>query len=226
MNASIKQFITFLTEAKALQFGEFTLKSGRVSPYFFNSARFETGRLIGKLGEFYAEAITQKEPETNIVFGPAYKGIPLALATAMAMSPHGGVKKEASEVGYLFNRKEAKTHGDKGLFVGRPPTAEDSVTMVDDVMTDGATKKEAVELLETQFGVRPKLVAIAFDRMEQNATGGDALLEFQESTGIPVVSLLNLADLEQALAEDEGIAPPGMKEKISAYRKTFGVQGR
>ena len=183
-------------QAEALQFGSFTLKSGRVSPYFFNSARFHTGPRLMRLAQHYARTVQTHAPQASIVFGPAYKGIPLAVATAAALSTATG-----RELGYLFNRKEAKAHGDAGLFVGKAPGPHDRLVIVDDVITDGQTKLEAVAALRAAFDVPIDALVIAFNRMEQDSAGRDALYEFEQATGIPVHAIVSLAELEAALAE-------------------------
>ena len=137
-----KQFAEFLVSAEALQFGEFTLKSGRVSPYFFNSSNFNTGPMIEQLGQYYASAIQKHAPDCSLVFGPAYKGIPLCVTVATVLS-----KKLNRNIGYFFNRKEIKTHGDQGILVGQLPQPGDMAVMVDDVFTDGHTKIESVALV-------------------------------------------------------------------------------
>jgi orotate phosphoribosyltransferase len=225
------RLLGFLREVGALQFGSFTLKSGRVSPYFFNSARFSTGSQLERLGGYYAEAVERAAPRANVVFGPAYKGIPLCVTTAMALS-----RRTGREIGYLFNRKQEKGHGDKGRFVGCEPTAEHRLVLVDDVITDGGTKLEAVEMLRRAFPAPIDALVIAFDRMETDARGEDAVRRFEEATGIPVVSLLTVADLEEALAHpvSEGVSegvpagtaaiPPGVLEEIQVYRHRYGVK--
>ncbi len=188
------KFLAFLLKAGALQFGEFTLKSGRVSPYFFNSGRFDTGAQLEILGEFYAAAIAEAAPLATIVFGPAYKGIPLCTSTAAALS-----RLQGREIGYLFDRKEPKGHGDKGRYVGMEPGEERRLVLVDDVITDGATKLAAVRHLREDFGAPIDALVIAFDRMEADDSGRYALKHFEQDTGIPVVSLLNLEELTLAL---------------------------
>lgn len=236
LSASKRALLRLLVEVGALQFGEFTLKSGRVSPYFFNSARFRTGGQLARLGEAYADVIESAAPEARVIFGPAYKGVPLCVAAAMALS-----RRTGCEVGYLFNRKEAKAHGDKGLFVGEQPEPGDRVVLVDDVITDGGTKLEAVALLREAFAAPIDALVIAFNRMEQDPRGGDAVRRFTEATGIPVVALLTLAELEAALAEslagggapDDGDGPllrpddlpAGVLDRIRDYRRRYGTAG-
>jgi len=235
LTAERSRLLAFLQEAGALQFGAFTLRSGRISPYFFNSARFQTGAQIERLGEHYAAAIARAAPQASIVFGPAYKGIPLCVSAAMALSRRSG-----REIGYLFNRKEAKTHGDAGRFVGREPGPGARLVMVDDVITDGGTKLEAVALLRSAFEAPIDALVIAFNRMETDAQGEDAVARFEAATGVPVVPLLTVADLEAELeAEPEAAglkadAPAGspapplppapeVLAQIRAYRRRYGV---
>jgi orotate phosphoribosyltransferase len=224
--ASKRAFIEFLIGAGALQFGEFTLKSGRVSPYFFNVGRFQTGAQITRLGEFMAEGVRAAAPKATLVFGPAYKGIPLCLSTAMALS-RGGER----DVGYLFDRKEVKTHGDTGRFVGRAPGADDRIVLVDDVITAGATKHEAAAMLRETFSAPIDALVIAFNRMEQDAKGRDALAEFTRATGIPVHALLSLAELQAELdagalhLDDQSSGGAGLVQRIQAYRAQYGIAG-
>lgn len=240
VNGVPMKFFEFLRETEALQFGAYTLKSGRVSPYFFNSGRFDTGGRLRRLGEYFAGAIHSHAPQASVIFGPAYKGVPLCVAAAMALERLTG-----TEVGYLFDRKEEKGHGEWGRFVGRSPASGERVVMVDDVITDGETKLEAAAKLRASFEVSIEALVIAFDRMEVDAAGEDAVQRFEESTGIPVVSLMTLAELEQAIqqnietgkgaGEDQGgetggvskkAGTPGLEvlEHIKEYRRRYGAE--
>ena len=185
-----KQFAEFLVSADALQFGEFTLKSGRVSPYFFNSSKFNTGPLIERLGQYYASAIQQHVPGCSMVFGPAYKGIPLCVTVATALS-----KKLNRNIGYFFNRKEIKTHGDQGTLVGQLPQPGDMAVMVDDVFTDGHTKIESVDLVRELCKIEFSGVLVALDRMESSSRGEDAIAEFQLKTEVPVWSIITIREV-------------------------------
>ena len=185
-----KQFVEFLLNADALQFGEFKLKSGRVSPYFFNSAKFNNGTLIDQLGQYYASTIHQYAPDCNLVFGPAYKGIPLCVTVATALS-----KKLNRNIGYFFNRKEIKTHGDQGTFVGQLPQPGDMVVMVDDVFTDGQTKIESVDFVRELCKIEFSGVLVALDRMEKSSRGVDAIAEFKLKTGVPVWSIITIREV-------------------------------
>ena len=185
-----KKFAEFLVRADALQFGEFTLKSGRSSPYFFNSSKFNDGPLIEELGSYYAAAIEENAPNCNLIYGPAYKGIPLCISTAIALSA-----RLNQNIGYFFNRKEKKTHGDQGTLVGQFPLAGDSVVMVDDVITDGLTKIESVKLIRELCKVEFSGVLVALDRMEKNSQDNDAITEFQQKTGVPVWSIITIREI-------------------------------
>ena len=185
-----KQFAEFLVSADALQFGQFTLKSGRVSPYFFNSSKFNTGPLIEQLGQYYAYAIQQHAPDCSLVFGPAYKGIPLCVTVATALS-----KNLNRNIGYFFNRKEIKTHGDQGTLVGQLPQPGDMAVMVDDVFTDGRTKIESVDLIRELCKIEFSGVLVALDRMERSSCGEDAIAEFQLKTGVPVWSIITIREV-------------------------------
>jgi len=185
-----KKFAEFLVRADALQFGEFTLKSGRSSPYFFNSSKFNNGPLIEELGSYYAAAIEENAPNCNLIYGPAYKGIPLCISTAIALSA-----RLNQNIGYFFNRKEKKTHGDQGTLVGQFPLASDSVVMVDDVITDGLTKIESVNLIRRLCKVEFSGVLVSLDRMEKNSQDNDAITEFQQKTSVPVWSIITIREI-------------------------------
>ena len=184
-----KEFAEFLVRADALQFGEFTLKSGRISPYFFNSSKFNNGPLIEEPGSYYATAIEENAPNCNLIFGPAYKGIPLCISSASALS-----RRRNQNIGYFFNRKEKKTHGDQGILVGQLPLVQDSVVMVDDVITDGLTKIEAVAMIRELCQIEFSGVLVALDRMEKNSKGNDAIAEFLHETGVPVWSIITIRE--------------------------------
>ncbi len=184
-----QEFAHFLVEAEALQFGDFTLKSGKQSPYFFNSACFNQSSFLKRLGMFYAQAMTEYFPNCELIFGPAYKGIPLAISTAMQLE---SLKHEP--VKYCFNRKEAKPHGDQGLFVGFTPQNEEKLVIVDDVMTNGATKTETIELIQCTLNAKILGVLVALDRMEINAEGIQFSVAFEQATQTPVYSILTIKE--------------------------------
>ena len=219
------EFTQFLVREQALQFGQFTLKSGRVSPYFFNSARFNTGRAIRELGEFYARAIADRLPGCTSVFGPAYKGIPLCISTVQTLEILSN-----QTIGYFFNRKEEKGHGDAGRLVGRTPTAEDRIVMVDDVITDGLTKLAAVAMIRETCGVEFAGIVVAMDRMERNQSGEDALLSLEKRVGIPVRAIVNIREVCELLTnvEIDGtiMLDSAKREQIEAYLHQHGTQDR
>lgn len=218
-----REFIEFLVKENALQFGEFTLKSGRISPYFFNIASFNSGSSLSRLGYFYAAAICDLAPESTLVFGPAYKGIPLCLSTVMALSAHFD-----HNIGYFFNRKEAKTHGDRTTLVGKLPTATDRVVMVDDVITDGTTKREAIKQVRQIFPAKFCGILIAVDRMETNMEGKDTVLELQVATKIPVRAIVSIEEICHYLQgrEIDGkvVLTKGNYQRIETYLQTYRVR--
>ena len=217
------QFIDFLVTERALQFGEFTLKNGRISPYFFNTALFNSGKAISRLGYFYAAALEDVAPESTSIFGPAYKGIPLCIATAIAFA-----NEFHHPVGYFFNRKETKTHGDKGILVGKIPEAKDSIMLVDDVITDGATKREALRLVQPLTQAKFSGVLIALDRMETNSSGGNSIAEFQNETGIPVKAIVSIEEICHYLLQREingsVYLTKATHERIEAYLQKYRIQ--
>ena len=165
-----EQFARFAVHAGLLRFGRFTTKSGRPSPYFFNTGGCADGAVLSELGGYYAAAIADRFPDATVLFGPSYKGITLAAAAAMALS-----RDRAQPVGFCFDRKERKEHGEGGMLVGRLPAAGDRVVIVDDVVTDGASKRYAIELLQREAGVRPTGLLVAVDRQERGAGDRSAL---------------------------------------------------
>ena len=182
-----REFFEFAISVCALCFGDYKLKSGRQSPYFFNTGLFNTGALIARLGEFYARAINAEKINFDMLYGPAYKGIPLAVSTAMAYS-----RKTGRDVGYVFNRKEAKTHADKGLTVGA--SLRGNVLIVDDVISAGISINEAAELIK-HMGAAPVGVMIALDRQERGESELNAAQEVKEKHGLKVHSIVNLEEL-------------------------------
>jgi orotate phosphoribosyltransferase len=207
-----KDFVDFMLEIGALKFGEFTLKSGRVSPYFFNAGAFNTGEHLSKLGKFYAQAIQVSELEFDVLFGPAYKGIPLATATAMALNDSFGIN-----VPYSFNRKEAKTHGEGGDIVGH--ALEKEVLIIDDVITAGTAIREAMDIIDAN-GATAKGVIVAVDRQEKGKGDKSAIQEVEENFGITVLSIINLGHLIDYLKQGDDEA---LIERIEAYRNQYGV---
>lgn len=210
-----QQFVGFAIQQNALCFGEFKTKAGRLSPYFFNSGLFSDGESLTKLTHFYAQAALASGLKIDTIFGPAYKGITLAAGTAMAMASLG------YNLPFCYNRKEAKDHGEGGLIVGGP--LKGNVLIVDDVISDGASKRESVEMIRSA-GATPVGVLIALDRQEVGATAGStqsAAQEFNQSTGIPVIAVATLADITAYLAQqpDENVK----LQAIDAYRKQYGA---
>ena len=207
-----KDFVDFMLEIGALKFGEFTLKSGRVSPYFFNAGAFNTGEHLSKLGKFYAQAIQASALNFDVLFGPAYKGIPLATATAMALNDSFGVN-----VPYSFNRKEAKTHGEGGDIVGH--ALENEVLIIDDAITAGTAIREAMDII-TANGAAAKGVIVAVDRQEKGKGDKSAIQEVEENFGIEVLSIINLGHLIDYLKQSDDQV---LIERIEAYRDQYGV---
>src|SRR5215207_3250156 len=177
-----REFIEFSLEHEVLRFGEFTLKSGRTSPYFFNAGLFNTGERLAALGRFYAAAIDRSDGEFDVLLGPAYKGIPIASATAVQLSEQLG-----RDVPWCFNRKEAKDHGEGGMIVGSP--LQGRVLIVDDVITAGTAIRESVDIIRAH-GATPAAVLIALDREERGQGEKSAVQEVQETLGLPVISVL------------------------------------
>ena len=206
-------FIDFAIQAGVLRFGEFTLKSGRVSPYFFNAGLFNTGEHLARLGRCYAQAIVDSGIGFDVLFGPAYKGIPLATAASIALADH-----HARNVPWCFNRKEAKIHGEGGNLVGA--SLEGRVLVIDDVITAGTAIRESVEIIQGA-GASLAGVVIALDRQERGRGERSAIQEVEDALGVPVVSIVRLEHLLEYLAtqagRDEDIA------RIEAYRAEYGV---
>jgi orotate phosphoribosyltransferase len=205
-------FIRLCLELGVLRFGEFTLKSGRVSPYFFNAGLFNTGHAIAGLGRHYARAAALSGIGFDMLFGPAYKGIPLVTATAAALAEHEGMN-----LPFAFNRKEAKDHGEGGSIVGAPLAGR--VLIVDDVMTAGTAIRESVEIIRSH-GATPAGVLIALDREERGQGERSAVQEVQETYGLPVVSVLRLRDLIEHL---ESAGDKDFLEAVRGYRNRYGV---
>jgi orotate phosphoribosyltransferase len=208
-----RAFLRFAIDTGVLRFGEFKLKSGRLSPYFFNSGLFNTGASLGRLGRYYAEAIVAAGIGFDMLYGPAYKGIPLAAATGIALAEHQG-----RDLPFAFNRKEAKDHGEGGNIVGSPLRGR--VLILDDVITAGTSVSESVDMIEAH-GATPAGVVIALDRRERGNGERSAVDEVRDRLGIPVLSIVTLDDLVAYLGE--GRAPDPHLETVTAYRARYGV---
>jgi len=213
MEAYQREFLQFAIDQKVLRFGEFTLKSGRKSPYFFNAGLFNSGGALARLGRFYAAALEASGVAVDMLFGPAYKGIPLAAACAIALADHHG-----RDLPWAFNRKEAKDHGEGGSTVGAPLAGQ--VLIVDDVITAGTAVRESMAILETA-GARPAGVLIALDRQERGQGAESAIQEVERAYGIPVVSIVRLEHLVRFLEEQPGNG--ALVEQVNAYRAEYGV---
>jgi len=213
MHAYQRDFIRFAIDRGVLRFGEFTLKSGRTSPYFFNAGLFNSGSALAQLGRFYAAAIVESGIPFEVLFGPAYKGIPLAATTAVALAEHHGV-----DTPWCFNRKEAKDHGEGGSLVGAPLTG--NVLIIDDVITAGTAIREVMQIIQganaTACGV-----LIALNRQERGNGELSAIQEVERDFSIPVVSIVSLNQVLEFLADD-----PQLKQHlpaVEAYRAQYGI---
>ena len=197
MKAYQREFIEFALARQVLRFGEFTLKSGRTSPYFFNAGLFNTGKDLARLGRFYAAALMDSGIEFDLLFGPAYKGIPIATTTAVALCDHHDV-----DIPYCFNRKEAKTHGEGGSLVGSE--LKGKVMLVDDVITAGTAIRESMEIINAH-NAQLAGVLIALDRQEKGKGELSAIQEVERDFGCQIVSIIKLADLISYLSEKPGM---------------------
>jgi orotate phosphoribosyltransferase len=209
-----KDFISFALRHEVLRFGEFTLKSGRQSPYFFNAGLFNSGAALGMLGEYYARTIHGAGMRCDMLFGPAYKGIPLVVTTAVALARLFG-----QDLPYCFNRKEAKDHGEGGRTVGAPLAG--LVLIVDDVISAGTSVNESVQIIRAA-GAMPAGVVIALDRQERGEGSLSAVQEVKQHHGIDVASVINIEVLLQYLEGSPALAENA--ERLRAYRARYGVQ--
>ena len=213
MRAYKQEFLDLALELGALRFGDFTLKSGRVSHYFFNTGLFSTGYAAAKLGRYYAAAIAASRIEFDMLFGPAYKGIPLVALAAAALAEHHDV-----DVPYTFNRKEAKSHGEGGSVVGAPLSGK--VLIVDDVITAGTATREAKQII-TGAGAEVAGLVISLDREEKGQDSRSAVQELEQTLGIPVISIVRLEDLIDLLEESEEFGD--YLQPVVRYRDQYGV---
>ena len=205
-------FVDFMLEIGALKFGEFTLKSGRVSPYFFNAGQFNQGSHLSQLGQFYAQAIEASGIKFDVLFGPAYKGIPLVAATAIALND-----SFSRSVPYSFNRKEAKDHGEGGNIVGHP--LEGDILIIDDVITAGTAIREAQDIINAN-GAKTKGVVVALDRQEKGKGELSAIQEVEQNFGIAVVSIINLSHIVDYLKANNN---KNIISRIESYHSQYGI---
>jgi orotate phosphoribosyltransferase len=214
-----QQFIAFSVDAGVLRFGEFITKAGRTSPYFFNAGLFNDGATLGRLADFYAQTLIDSGVEFDMLFGPAYKGITLASATAVALAAKG------RNVPFAYNRKEAKDHGEGGTIVGAP--LKGRVVIIDDVISAGTSVRESVDLIRAA-GATPAAVLIALDRMERGGTddslsAGSAVTEFEQTYAIPVIAIATLTDMLDYLDSAADPALATHRAAVARYRERYGV---
>jgi orotate phosphoribosyltransferase len=207
-----KQFIHYALDCGVLKFGEFQLKSGRISPYFFNTGLFNTGAQLDKLGQFYAQALINADVEIDVLYGPAYKGIPLVSTTSIAYSRLKG------DIPFAFNRKEAKDHGEGGTLVGA--ALQGKVWILDDVITAGTSVRESVDIIRAT-GATVAGVVIALDRQEKGQNELSAVQEVSNQFGIPVIAIICLAEIIEFIEQDSGFADK--LPIIRAYRQQYGI---
>ncbi|WP_425917576.1 orotate phosphoribosyltransferase [Pseudomonas sp. GWSMS-1] len=213
MQAYQRDFIRFAIERGVLRFGQFTLKSGRVSPYFFNAGLFDSGLALAQLGRFYAAAVVDSGIDFDVLFGPAYKGIPLAATTAVALAEH-----HQRDMPWCFNRKEAKDHGEGGTLVGAPLAGR--VLIIDDVITAGTAIREVMQIIQAQ-GAQAAGVLIALNRQERGKGELSAIQEVERDYAMPVVSIVSLEQVLEYLAEDAELKQ--YLPAVQAYRAEYGI---
>ncbi len=210
-----REFIKFLEDAGVLKFGDFTAKSGRKIPYFINAGDIKTGKQIQKLGEFYAKAYFEKVGnKKSVLYGPAYKGIPIAVSVAVALA------KDGLDVPFFFNRKEEKDHGEGGVFVGYKPQAGEDVVIVEDVITAGTAIRESMAILSKLDGVNVKATFVMVDRKEKGQGEKSAMSEVTDEFGFPVYSVVDVYDIIEYLEEDEA-----NKENVDRIKAYLAVNG-
>ncbi len=210
-----RDFITFALDAEVLKFGEFTLKSGRLSPYFFNAGLFKSGAKLLKLGQFYAAALVQSRVSYDMLFGPAYKGIPLVATTACALAADHN-----QDLPFAFDRKEVKDHGEGGLIVGAPLSGR--VVVIDDVISSGLSMRYSAELIAST-GAQLGALCIALDRQEVGQNGRSAVTEIEQEFGVPVISIVNLQQRCAYLGSIPKFAPE--LKKLEDYQQQYGING-
>ena len=210
-----REFIEFLQSAGVLKFGDFTAKSGRKIPYFINAGEIKTGDHISKLGEFYAKAYLEKVGnKRTVLYGPAYKGIPIAVSASIALS------KEGLNVPFFFNRKEEKDHGEGGVFVGYKPVAGEEVVIVEDVITAGTAIRESMANMKSLQGVKIAATFVMVDRKEKGQGEKSAMAEIADEFGFPVYSVVDVYDIIEYLSED-----PANEENVTRIKKYLEVNG-
>jgi orotate phosphoribosyltransferase len=218
-NSNQDNFIRFALEAKVLSFGEFKTKAGRLSPYFFNAGEFNDGARLSALGRYYAKALQESGIQFDMLYGPAYKGITLAAATAIALADNG------INMPYAYNRKEAKDHGEGGVLVGAP--VKGRAVIIDDVISAGTSVRESVDLIR-KAGAEPAAVLIALDRMERSGTAteiGDksAVQAVEQEFGLPVIAIANLTGLMSFLTASSDAQLTNYLPAVKAYRDKYGI---
>jgi orotate phosphoribosyltransferase len=219
-----KDFIEFMVRSKALTFGDFVTKSGRRTPFFINTGNYNTGSQLAMLGRYYAEALNRNLRDGfNVLFGPAYKGIPLAAAASIALSAYHSL-----DVSFCFNRKEAKDHGEGGVMVGRKLCAGDRVVIIEDVVTAGTSVRESVPLIKSREGASVVGLAVSVDRMERGVGDASALAELKEEFGIAAFSIVNLDEIVEHLRnrEVDGVVvlDDVIAGRIAEYRREYGCR--
>ncbi len=210
-----REFIDFLKSANVLKFGDFTAKSGRKIPYFINAGEIKTGEQIAKLGEFYAKAYAEKiGNRRTVLYGPAYKGISIAVSSSIALA------KSGLDVPFFFNRKEAKDHGEGGVFVGYVPKAGEEIVIVEDVITAGTAIRESMAILSGLEGTKVAATFVMVDRKEKGKTDKSAMAEVEEEFGFPVYSVVDVYDIIEYLEED-----PANEENVTRIKNYLAVNG-
>lgn len=212
-----QEFIKFMCDAKVLTFGDFVTKSGRNTPYFINTGNYNTGEQINKLGHFYAKCMEENNINANVLFGPAYKGIPLCVSVASSLYEKG------KNINYCFNRKEAKDHGEGGIIVGYQLKDNDNVAIIEDVITAGTAIREILPILKKAANVNITSVIISVDRMEKGNNEKSAIQEVYEEFGIKVYPIVTINDIIDAI-KNENIPGKEYLEKMLEYREKYGIK--
>ncbi len=208
-----KNFIRYVLDNGVLKFGEFQLKSGRISPYFFNTGLFDTGSKLGQLGQYYAQALLQSGLPVDVLYGPAYKGIPLVSATAIAYA-----QLTKADIPFVFNRKEAKDHGEGGVLVGAP--LKGNVIILDDVITAGTSARESIDIISKNSAI-PVGILIALDRQEKGINDISIIQELKQNFNLPVISIITLSDIVEYLKFDS--ENENLVDAINEYQQAYGA---